>query len=177
MSWPKRLRIATLAGLLMAPAVLASDPPEVPSRTLPFECEAWTEQVEALKASENQLERELGELHAEPDLSYCQTRRVRLDDEPDEESDWDLDLPDLRILTELARWLIIAVLAAVVVWLLWRWRRHRSAKRDFDDRDSGPAMPVQHTAAESDGALPDDIPAAAAAAWQAGRFRSAISLL
>lgn len=177
MSGSTRSRTAALAWLVLAPVALADTPPEPPSRTLPYECEAWTEQVESLQESGEELERELGELHAEPDLGYCQTQRVRLDEEPDDAPSRSLDIPAWMMLTELARWLFIAVLAALVVWLLWRWQRHRRPAPGSGDSGSHPAAPVRHAAAEKEGALPDDIPAAAAQAWQAGQFRTAISLL
>ena len=180
MSQPTLARIATIIWLLLAPVALAAEPAEAdaaPSRTAPYECEAWAARIEALQASDDELERELGRLFAEPDLRYCQTRRVRLDDESESDSDWDLNLPGWRMLTEALRWLIIGVLVALVIWLLWRWRRRLARPFGSSRQRTASARAVEHAAAPKSGTLPDDIPAAAARAWQSGQARAAISLL
>jgi len=168
---------AALAGLLPASVPIATAAPDVPSRVLPFECEEWSAKIEALRASDDELERRLGELHAEPELKYCQTQRVRLDEQRESASSSPFEIPGWLMLPELARGLVIIVLAALVIWLLWRWRRHLNPQRFTKPGPSRPPSPVEHTATSRPIALPEDIPGAAASAWRAGDARAAISLL
>lgn len=169
-----------LAGLLLASCSAFGSVPEesnVPSRILPFECDQWAEQIEQLKNSEDDLERQLGALHDEPDLRYCQTRRVRVDETPDRESSRGFDIPGWLLLPELARALAIIVLTALVIWMIWRWGRYMNPRQKSEARPDAQAGAVEHAAVARPDALPEDIPGAAARAWQAGDAREAVSLL
>lgn len=171
---------AVLAVLLPSSVAIADESPEAPagpSRVLPFECEEWAAKIDELQASEDDLERQLGELHAEPDLNYCQTRRVRIDEQRERESSGPFEIPGWMMVSELVRGLVIIVLAALVIWLLWRWRRHLKPSRRSKPGPDGPASPVEHRASSRPVELPEDIPGAAASAWSAGDPRAAISLL
>lgn len=162
-----------LAGLLLAPAALAESD-ETPGPLSPRDCEEWHGHIEQLQGSQLRLEHELGELYDRPDMQFCQVESVRVTDT--RESDWSLDWLDFSALGWLMRTLAIAILIGLVLWLVWRWKDRFSLPRPA--RESRKPLPDPITRrGEKPAVLPEDIPGAALAAWQAGRQREAMSLL
>ncbi len=171
---PARATLPVLVGLLMMVTANAdqSDGPERPLS--PFMCERWQTHVETLQQSDDRLEQQLGEFHAQQDMQFCQVQTVRVTEEP--ESEWEFGLPQMGALAWIMRALAIAVLIGLVIWLAWRWNQRFERARQHKDQRQPPPGP-QTRAARAYSSLPDDIPAAAMEAWQAGHPRQAMSLL
>jgi hypothetical protein len=169
-----RFSLMILLGVwLMATAV--ADEPETPERPLsPYMCEDWQEHVAALQESADLLEQQLGEFHAQDDMQFCQLQSVRVSE--DRASEWDFSMPQMGALAWMLRALAIAGLIGLVIWLAWRWHQHFDRQRSLTDPRRPPpgtrTRRIEHYCA-----LPEDIPAAALEAWQAGRPRDAMSLL
>lgn len=169
--------LALMLGILTPPQALADDdPPEGPPS--PYDCEAWQQEVEARLSSSDPLERELGALYDEPDMRFCKLERTRVARFDQEWDPIDFDLPALGFLSNTIRVLIIAVLLGLCLWLLWRWRHVLAGPGNTKQPSSAdPVPPALSSRAPEPKALPEDIPAAAAAAWAAGDARGAMSLL
>ncbi|MEN1728453.1 MAG: DUF4129 domain-containing protein [Pseudomonadota bacterium] len=165
-----------LITLLSIDIALAEEvPPEV--QFTPYNCEKWEARKEAMADSSDPLQQSLGELLQQPELSYCQTRRVRVQDpeKPDEPwFDWD---PNLDWLAMLMQILAIAVLIALVIWLLLKLQPGRWAKASSEAQ--GKTIPVdqRRTLATADDDDLDQVVSAAERAWAAGDRRRALSLL
>nr|WP_222622371.1 DUF4129 domain-containing protein [Ramlibacter albus] len=130
-----------------------------------------------------EVRRAAQEVRSHPDLGGPQkerTLRFKSSDKPRQSG----DTSGLRWLAELLRWisetsrLLVwvggAVLVALVLVGLWRWRREHA---DWAGR-TGEALPshVQNLDIRPE-SLPADIGAHAARLWQAGESRTALSLL
>lgn len=143
-----------------------------------FYCEQRKELREELAASDSAAKRALAELIESEELRRCRIIEVL-------DVDWDFDREErqqdwgwvkaLSMLLELALWLAVALIIALIAWQIarrWRsgqWRRPAPAPR--------PAPLVVHgveVVAES--ALSDQ-GSAAWQLWQAGRAREALALL
>src|SRR5699024_2710216 len=140
------------------------------------ECERWQAHIGQLRESDDALERQLGELHARPDLAYCQEKQVRTS-----RFDFDLDwepgsLPDFGGLALVVKWLVILGLGALGRWLILRLRKLPAFQRAPADAATEPPQP-RFLAEALEAPLPDDIPAAAREAWRRGDKRLALSLL
>lgn len=163
--------LACFLTLLLALALTRAEAESPPA----LQCETRTEYIESLKASDDYLQRQLGQLYAEPDARHCRSIRVRVQAESD--FDWNLRWPDLGFLAWLLRAVAVVMLVIACLWLLRHWRPGVRTKRP-DGRDRGIRLPgprrSRPTARQQ---LPADIPAAADEAWLAGQHRLALSLL
>lgn len=149
---------------------------EAVQRISPRNCEAWQEKVDQLQASDDEFERSLGELYAQPELTFCRSERRRVSAER-ESRNWNINFPDLGILAPLARVLMIALLIGLCLWLVWRWRRYLPGRAEPGKAGRQPPVGARTTRINEDSPLPADIPGAARAAWHDDQPRLAMSLL
>ncbi len=163
----------------VAPEAAAATTADAPAHPVsPHECERWQAHVDQLRDSDDELERELGELHARPELAYCQEKWVRTSRfDLDRDLDWEPgSLPDFSGPALIVKWLVILGLGALGLWLVLRLRRLPAFQRE--PADAVEELPPPRFLAEAfETPLPDDIPAAAKEAWRQGDKRLALSLL
>lgn len=173
LAWALPLLTISLAWCLMANA----QAPSIDPRISPHNCEKWEARSRALARSTDPVERQLGELLLQPELSFCQTKIVAIaETKPAEqfEPEW---MSGLTSLANLLQWLAIAVLIALLIWLLVRlqpgnWLRggdERPGKRLPEDRTRDLLDRVDENL--------DQVLEASERAWQAGDRRLALSLL
>src|SRR5699024_9878386 len=107
----------------------------------PHECERWQAHIGQLRESDDALERQLGELHARPDLAYCQEKQVRTS-RFDFDFDWEPgSLPDFGGLALVVKWLVILGLGALGLWLILRLRKLPAFQRAPADAAKEPPQP------------------------------------
>ena len=142
----------------------------------PQNCDKWEARTHAMTRSDDTVERELGQLLQQPELSFCQTLNVPVKDEPDTQAAW-FDLgPELAALAQVLQWIAIAALIALVIWLVsklqpGRWLKNR-------DRPPGKAMPAnRRMEMVGDDGQNKDVLNVAEQAWHSGDRRGALSLL
>ncbi len=138
-----------------------------------LDCETRDAYIESLQDSDDPIRERLGQLFAETDAQYCQTIRVRVT--PERDFDWNFSLPNLSALAWLMRGFAVLLLLAGCIWLLLNWRRAGPMLARSPAQSRQPGIERKSRAVRQ--ALPDDIPAAALAAWQEGHAREAVSLL
>lgn len=171
---PTNLVLFAVLTVLLLGSAAWTDEDEQPRPLTPYNCEEWNQHIEQLQDSDSSLERELGELYGQAELQFCQVESVRVTRTRD--TDWSLDWLNFSGLAWLMRTLAIMLMLGLVLWLAWRWRAHFSAA--LSSRESRKPLPGPRTRrTKKPSALPDDIPGAAMAAWQAGHQREAMSLL
>ncbi len=171
--WASGLVLLVLA---LTTASATADSPEPDFRITPYQCEDWQSRIDDLVQSDDSLDNEIGRLYAEPGMRFCEARQVRATS--DFNMNWDFfNLPDWSILAWVLRALAIAALLGLCAWLAWRWRDFaiRMAKTNHVPRSASVAS--ERAQLDDAAGLPDDIPAAALAAWQKNRPRLAMSLL
>jgi len=169
---------ALLCGSLLAwtPAASAAPKPTPPSVT--------SAQLlgESARAPDPAFERALDRAYADPSLARTRkfthwVLRTPLDRkrEPEPPPAWLVAIGwVLSAIAEYGLWILAALLLALLLWRLPQWLPWvRSQLREEA------ALPEVHEQAlpEAAQALPDDIPAAVSALWQAGRQRDALALL
>lgn len=147
-----------------------AEPEWAKSRRTPRPPDRSTEQA--------QLRRELAQLYATDDLrNYrcVESWELKKDVKAKPVKDLDKpDLPDLTLLAEIIRILLIAAAIMLAAWLLYRYRGQFAGM-------FGQALPVRAT--EIGGldirpeSLPDDIVGNVLALWQKGERRAALALL
>lgn len=149
---------------------------EIDRPAQPYYCEKWQALIDERLASEDSLERSLGEIYGTEDFSWCQTQRVRVREE--RESRWDFKLPGLTTLAEIMRLLAIVSLVALVIWAVWRWRRQLGEMVvTVSQRRRNRVEAARHEPVSAQIELPPDVSAGARELWNQGLPREAVSLL
>jgi hypothetical protein len=116
----RALGVLFMLAPLWLPATLSAQDAASETRFSPRNCEKWEARTRAMTEASDPVQQSLGELLQEPELSYCQTRTVRVQapEKPDEPwFDWS---PDFSGLAGLMQIIAILTLAALVLWLLSR---------------------------------------------------------
>jgi hypothetical protein len=164
--------------LLAAPALANKEAKRDPfERIYPSQCDDWQERVEQLRESDDSVERSLGELYAQPEHRWCQTRRVRVPPESRWNWDFDFNLPGLDGLAQVLRFLAILGLIGLVIWALVKLHRHVYGSAGGRRSETFTPPDPSYRAIETRQALPGDVPGSARELWQQGRQREAVGLL
>lgn len=146
-------------------------------RVFPYQCDDWQERVETLRQSGDAVERALGELYAQPEHRWCQTRRVRVPPESRWNWDFDFNLPGLEGMAQLLRILAILGLVALVIWALVKLYRYKSGLGGGQRREAFVPPDPSYRAIETRESLPENVPGTARELWQQGQQREAVGLL
>jgi len=139
------------------------------------DCPAREQRIEALQQSDDRLHARLGEFLAHPAHRYCRIEKVRASNRRDATGSFSADF---MLLGELARAVAVAGLALLVLWLIlrvrgWTPRPDAAGRARPEAAPAGTSTPMPARPP----VLPEDIPAAAEAAWRDDRARRALSLL
>ncbi|MFU8831579.1 MAG: hypothetical protein ACNA7J_05415 [Wenzhouxiangella sp.] len=170
------LAMALALAITVAPDAFADSDPQI--RIHPDQCEDWQTHIDALVESDDSLDNDIGHLYADPALRFCQPRQVRVGADREWNWDWNFfDLPDWSLLAWVVRALAIAALASLCIWLAWRWRAYTSRIRSSRGAPRPASEAPERGRLVNPFELPDDVPAAAQAAWQDNQPRLAMSLL
>ncbi|MFU8831741.1 MAG: hypothetical protein ACNA7J_06245 [Wenzhouxiangella sp.] len=166
--------VLLVLALTTAPAT--ADSPEPDFRITPYQCEDWQSLIDELVQSDDSLDNEIGRLYAEPGMRFCEARQVRVTS--DFNLNWDFfDLPNWSFLAWVLRALAITALLGLCAWLAWRWRGFATRMTKTNHLPRSASVTSERAQLDDEAGLPDDIPAAALAAWQQNRPRLAMSLL